>query len=276
MKKTYILIALAMVAALSMVSCKNNNKNTQEPTQEEVQEQKQALADSVLSVIDDLAVKFIESCDKGDFSLNLVLTDEEKMVKPDYLLDPSLASTFVTKSQKITALAYLFVDYLVLSAYDMPLEATNEAIAKLAAEVNYPADIDEMFNDCTTPPSNYIKQVYNAYKERNDLAAFWKFQYGILLETAYVISNNPELYYKYINDETNAAINEQWVDFENAVKLLAPYDEEISSINNLAADWFGNETEYDINEGYESIESAIATYKEYSDKYAEFRNLLLE
>jgi len=71
MKNTHILIAVAMVAALSMVSCKNNKKaESQEPTQEEVQEMKQALADSVLAEIDAIAEKLYDASSKS-FRLQL-------------------------------------------------------------------------------------------------------------------------------------------------------------------------------------------------------------
>ncbi len=106
MIKNNILIALAMLAVLTMVSCKNNNKKaqSQDPTQEEVQEMKQALADSVLAEIDAFVDEYIDASSKSFKIRDLELTENEKSVRPDYLLDPSVANNLVTRSQKINAL----------------------------------------------------------------------------------------------------------------------------------------------------------------------------
>jgi len=271
MKKSHILIATAIVAALSIVSCKNNNK-VQEPTHEEIQEQKQALADSMLSIIDNLVVKYQEAADNADFTLSFVLSDEEKIVKPDYLLDPGLASTFVTKDQKITALGYYLIDLIVLSAYDMPLDENKEAIAKLAAEVNYPADVDKIFNDFTIPASEILKQEYKVYKERNDLTTFWKIQLAICTEIAYIFSSNPDLYLKYIPYETNVGYNNQSQYLYEAIKQLAPYDEDMNVIYNCYVEWYGEGPGIDVNVGYETVESSIDSYKKDRDIYTKFRN----
>jgi len=91
-----------------MVSCKNNNKKTQSknPSQEEVQEMKQALADSVLAEIDAFADQYSDAASKAFRLQAMELTDDEKQVKPDYLLDPSLVSKFVTKSQNTMLWSY--------------------------------------------------------------------------------------------------------------------------------------------------------------------------
>jgi len=101
MKKITIL-TMAVLAVLT-ISCKNTK--TTEPTPEEIQAQKVALADSVLAQIDEYAEQFSKTRD--GYLLNLfALTDEEKIIKPDYLLEPSEVSKFITKTQKVNALAH--------------------------------------------------------------------------------------------------------------------------------------------------------------------------
>lgn len=271
MRKSFIFIAFAMVAALTVASCKNNRK-VKAPAADEILEQKQAIADSVLSVIDNLIVGYQEAADKGDISLELVLSDKDKMVKPDCFLDPNLAPTFVTKEQKTTALGYYLIDYIFRIAYDMPVEANKEAIFRLAADVNYPVNLDKLFDGSFVPSSDIIKQEYSVYKDRNDLASFWSLQFAFGTEIAYVLSFNPELYYKYISNETNAAYNSQGEYLYEAVKLLAPYDEEAKTIYDFYVGWYGEGSDIDIDDGYETIESSIVSYKEESDKYVQFRN----
>jgi len=140
MKRTFQFLAFVAICSAMMVSCKNTKQS--EPTLEEIQTQKVALADSVLAKIDAFAGKFIDASE-GDFRIvNFELNEEEKMVKPDYLLDPSFANTLVTKSQKVNALAIFLVELTVREIYDMPLEETQEVMAKLAVEIDHPVDVN--------------------------------------------------------------------------------------------------------------------------------------
>jgi len=277
MKKSLIPIAVAMVAALTVVSCKNNRKaQSQQPAQEVIQQQKQALADSVLAIIDGLVEKYQEACDKGDFSLNLILSDEEKMLKPDYLLDPSLAPTFVTKDQKITALGYYLADYPVRNAYGMPLDASKEVILKLATEVNYPFDVYKMFADQTIPTSEIVKYEYNAYKERNDLATFWKIQYRILLEIEYLFVKNPELFMGKITEDQNQAITDSWEYFYEAISIYADSDEEMKYIKEHIAAVVGEYSLEEIDALFKTKESAIDACKKDVLHYIDRRNAFLQ
>jgi len=134
MKRTLTLIALVAICCAMMVSCKNTK--TTEPTPEEIQAQKVALADSVLAEIDAFADEYMLASDNAFFIADYELTEEEKLVKPDYLLEPSFANTLVTKSQKVNALAFYLADIQVRKLYDMPMEEAKEVIAKLAIELN--------------------------------------------------------------------------------------------------------------------------------------------
>jgi len=276
MKKTHILIALAMLAALSMVSCKNNNKKTQsrEPSQEEVQEMKQALADTVLAQIDALADYYWDQSSKTFRIKGLTLTDAEKAVKPDYLLDPSFASTLVSKSQKINALSIYLAELSVRRIYDMPCDQVKEVIAKLAAEVNHPIDTDLLIGD--TPTSEKFKKEYEICKERGDVAYFWHFQFANVIEITYIIANNPELFLNRITEEQWQAFRAKIITTRNVVENLAKYDEEMSQLREI---WNKNKiyASHDEAEGINSNKETIIKYHiANKDKYIARRNALLQ
>jgi len=274
MKKSYILIALAMVAALSVVSCKCSSNKSQEPTQEEVQEMKQALADSVLAEIDEIAERYWDAQGKSSIIQSTILTDEQKMIKPDYLLDPSVANTLVTKSQKINALAISVVDIAVCKVYDMPYEELQEAAAKLAADLNVPFDVQ--FSNGNAPLSEKIKATYNACKERGEVSLFWQFENAGIYETNYIISQSPEVYLGKITDEQWQAFYKARHARLDAVAKLAKYDEEMALLAEFSNNNKVKASIEDKNRKNQSIEFAKHFYSANKDKYATKRNALLQ
>jgi len=120
---------------------------TAEPTPEEIQAQKVALADSVLTQIDAIANQIFDAGSNSVRFKSMELTENVKMIKPDYLLDLSIANQLVTKSQKVNALGIYIVDYSIRTIYDMPLDEAKEVIIKLATEVSSSFDVEEYINE---------------------------------------------------------------------------------------------------------------------------------
>ncbi len=275
MKNTHILIALVLVAALLMVSCRNNKKiQSQELSQEEVQEMKQALADSVLAQIDTLAEQFLDASSQTFNLKTMELTKAEIIVKPDYLLDPSVASTLVTKSQKINALAIYTIELGIRQLYQMPSNDIEEVIAKLAADVNHPIDTDFLTSDATR--SEKIRREYEICKERGDIAYFWQYQYALVTEISYILAQNPELYFRIITGE-------QWraycrlVDFKlNAIKKLAEYDEEMAQILEFRNKYRVSNPNQEKERIDHSIETVYQFHIANKDKFIAKRNALLQ
>jgi len=274
MKRTLTLIACVAICCAMTVSCKNGKKS-QEPTQEEVLAAKQALADSVLAEIDAVINDYFEaSANSIDFGL-MSLTEAEKLVKPDYLLDPKEANNFVAKSQKASALGIYIVDYSIRRMYDMPMEETKEAIAKLAAELNHPLDENDFSNfDMTV--SEKIKKEYAECKERGDMAYFWQFHNAAVIETGYIISQNPELFFKKVSEE-------QWKMFRNRIDILnealaklAQYDEETAQLWGLMRSHRTTSNDEERSSINQSVESAKQHRIGNKDKYIARRNALLK
>lgn len=271
MKKLSLFIAFAMLAAFTMVSCNNKQK---EPTQEEVQEMKQALADTVLAQIDAWVDEYITTSEKGVTIRGFELTEKEKQVKPDYLLDPAEANKFVTKTQKVNALAIYVVELGLRNVYDMPVEDAKAAIVKLAAEVNYPIDINKLGSN--VPLSELIKSEYEKCRENGDLALFWQFENAIVYETHYNLANNSELFFSKITEK-------QWRNFcqrrstrINAIKELAQYDEEMAALLEFCTKNRVSKSDEERNARDSSIECAKQFYIANKDKYIAKRNALLQ
>ncbi len=275
MKKSFIFIfiALAMIAALTLVSCKNKQKS-QEPTQEEIQSQKQALADTVLAKIDEFAGQYWDNYSKSFRFRTLELTDAEKIVKPDYLLDPSVANTLVTKIQKINALAIYEMEQAIRKLYDMPCDDVKEVIAKLIVDIDCPLSIDYLLGE--SPVSEKIKALYDACKERGDLALFWQYEEAIGTEINYLLIQNPDLFFSKMTEE-------QWQNYYSArcycfeaVDELAKYDDEMAALQ----EFMHNKWSLTDDDESARLNATIASAKEYriaqKDLFVAKRNALLQ
>jgi len=272
MKRTLSLIVFIAICSAMMVSCKNTR--TADPTPEEIKQQKQALADSVLADIDALAEQFYNTQSKSFKLKSMELTEEEKMVKPDYLLDPSVASNFVTKSQKVNALAIYAVERIVRTLYDMPCDEVTEVVAKLAAEINHPIDADYMTSEA--PESEKMKRDYEICKERGDLAYFWQFQYAVMSELSYIVASNPELFYSKITEEQWQIFCSRFMTIEESVEKLAEYDEEMSQLLEYKNKYEPYPSEAQIDIVNQTIETAIQFHIANKNKYVARRNALLQ
>jgi len=273
MKRTLTLIACVAVCCAMMASCKS--AKTAEPTSEEIQAQKVALADSVLAEIDALAEQFYDTQSKSFSIKSMKLTDAEKMIKPDYLLNPSVASTLVTKSQKINALAIYFVELSVRMLYEMPCDEVKEVIARLAAEVNHPIEGESLMSNA--PASDKIKREYEICKERGELAYFWQFKDALIVEIDYIMSQNPELFFNNITEEQWQAFHSGRLIRRKAIVELAKYDEEMAIVLNQSDK---NKITVSSDEELKRILQSKDSVKQFriatKDKYTARRNALLQ
>jgi len=273
MKRTFQFLALVAISSAMMVSCKNNK--TTEPTPEEIQAQKVALADSVLAQIDAFANNFIDASTRSFDFVSFELTEEEKLVKPDYLLEPEDANKFVTKSQKVNALAIYIVDLPIRKMYDMPMDETKGVIAKLAAELNHPLTPDDVF-DFDVSMSEKVKKEYEVCKERGELAYFWQFHNAILIEIAYVIGQNPELFFSKITEEQWQAFMKRTNEENYAMRELAKYDEEMADVLEI----FNKNRVVSSDEEKAKVSASIESEKQFrlanNDKFIAYRNVLLQ
>jgi len=237
MKRTFQFLALVAICSAMMVSCKNKQS---EPTPEDIQAKKVALADSILAQIDVLAEQYFIATD-GSFNFAVFeLTEQEKLVKPDYLIETSQLNNLVTKEQKANALGILIIDIIVKSLYDMPKDEYSEAITKLALELNHPYD-DRMKSKDELPSAKW-RRLYNTCKENGDVAYFWQSTYAMITE------------------DQMLEFQIRWGTVIGAMRELAQYDETISDLYNKYQSTRVSKSTEDAKVIYGDIESTKQTY----------------
>jgi len=229
MKKiSFFAVALA---AMTFVACGGNKSanEAQEAEAEKSFEQEQVEAkiklelDSLSSELTKLEkLPFLEVGENG-----LQLTEQEKQVKPNYLLSPSVAENATTLAEKYRALSALCVDQKIAAMYDMPTDEYQAAIAKLAADIDDPSfkAIDDVTNIHETS-----QKLYEAMNANGRINYYWQMVAGSLIEEFYVLSNNSEKFISAFNDETATATTFRIVLLDEAVGRLASYDPEFESV----------------------------------------------
>jgi len=274
MKKLILILVVAMVA---MTSCKNTNKQVEpEPSQEQIDAMKVELSEDVMAKIDEYAQKYIDSHKdvRTIFSHTFdVMTESQKMVKPDYLLDLSTVDNLMTKSQKTAALAIILCEIEFRKAYDMPVEEAKEAAAKLMVELNHPTQLED-YRDLTV--SEKIKREYETCKENGDIYYFWQFEAALVTEVQYLIAQNPKQFFGNITEEQYALYAEQINILLNACTELAPYDSEIAYVLNNG---FKGAVILPLGQIPEPVSTAEKAIQFYNANYADFvdsRNSLLK
>jgi len=226
----------------------------------------------MLTRIDALFEAYSSASDNSFRMKNILLSDKEKLIKPDYLLDLSVAKTLVNKSQKLFALAIYSEESVIRRAYDMPMEEVKNTMAKLAAEVNYldPSDIE---NDA--PVSEWIRKEYEACRVRGELTYFWQFQYALLVEIDYLLAQAPDILFSRISEEKWLYSRARVKYTYEAIQALSEYDEEVAVLYKEIQ----SKPKYSSIEEFDAANRTIEEAKQFrianKDKFIARRNALL-
>lgn len=244
MKKTFLPAFVAIFAAcLSSCACNNTNESENED-QQAVTSSQNALTDE----INQEAVKvefenlkaatakikmapFVSSAKDG----RVVLTEKEKMVKPDYLINPSIVNKLTTLTQKYHATAMLAADLVIAELYQMPLVDIKEAIAKLLLDIN-----DDAFTNFANTPwidlegASYafqylIEDEYAAGRE----CLFWDALAASLVEQLYIMTRNVDKFMPMFTDETVEEFTFNFICLHEGLLTMTNSNEEMSSLNKV-------------------------------------------
>lgn len=216
-------LAIALAICLAVTSCFNRQKSkNEEPAKSEAELMAEAVVkiqlDSIAEEIGKLQpVGLVEGIKNGE----VILTDSEKAVKPDYLADPAYAKNLQTLAQKYRAVAILGVDSEVAKLYDMPTADYDAALKKLYADINDPA-IKE-FNESKTLQVA-IEKCYDTAKANKREYFFWEAATAALVEQAYVASRNIDKFIVAFDDKSAS-------DFSYNVILLTAAIDRLASLN---------------------------------------------
>ena len=228
MKKLSLIAAV--FAAMAFAACGGNKsaQNTEEKDSVKSFEQEQIEAsikmhfDSLASEIGKLKQMPVVSKDG-----QIALTSEEKQVKPDYLLDLVAAENAMTLSEKYRVLSAIEVDKEIAKLYDMPVDAYDQAIAKLAAEINDPSfkAIDDAANIYEASEA-----LYDAMNANGRINYFWQIVATSLVEQLYITSQNTDKFIASFTDDAAANVTFRIILIQDALNRLTEYDSEVTPV----------------------------------------------
>ena len=223
-------LAIALAICLAVTSCFNRPKNK---TEEHVKTEAELMAEAVVKIqLDSIAeeigklqpVGLVECIKNGE----VILTDAEKAVKPDYLADPAYAKDLQTLSQKYRAVAILGVDAEVAKLYDMPTADYDAALKKLYADINDPAI--KAFNEYKTLQVA-IEKSYDMSKENGREYFFWEAATAALVEQAYIASRNIDKFIVAFDDKSASDFSYNVILLTDAIDKLASTNSEYAKLN---------------------------------------------
>ena len=221
----------AIIAAMAFTACGGNKgAQTAEETdsikafeQEQVEAKIKLELDSLAAEVGRLKnLPIVRGGEDG-----VQLTAEEKKVKPDYLLAPSVAEDATTVAEKYRILSALSVDKAVANLYEMPVEEYEAAISKLAADINDPSF--KVVDDASTIFETGQK-LYDAMNENGRINYFWQLVASSLVEEIYVITQNTEKFITAFDDDSAANVTFRIVLLSDAVSRLSEYDPEFEPV----------------------------------------------
>ena len=238
--KRITVLALA-IAMICLPSCKNNKKTTTDTTAAELASKEQ-IAEATLSVdVQNLmesakkikAAPFVSASKDGRINL----TAKEKMVKPDYLLNPAAASKLVTLSQKYRYTSMLATDLVIANLYEMNTNDIREAIAKLLVDIN-----DNGFTDFANTPWEDLEGASDAMKflveeeyEAGRETYYWEAVAASLVEQIYIVTRNIDKFMPMFTDEAAADVTYNFVCVHDGLTSLVQQNEEMASLNEALA-----------------------------------------
>lgn len=252
MKKLAFVIAAC--AALA-VSCRSNSstQNTFKGKIDDgiIEDTRAELTQEVQEMLDGIAGSYNDTDNNGLSLVDVItanLTDKQKLVKPDYLLEPERVQELVSYGQKVNALAILASERPVRLAYGMSVTEVDAEIAKLLTDVNHPVDI-ETLRSASLP--EMVKKTYEACKEADNLCYYWLFCLNFENSLMYLLSHNVDTFFDGIDDTQYIAFNNRRYNCIKAARKLSEYDSYIASALEL----------YDMNRGDETDEAEFVALK---------------
>lgn len=238
-KLTFIVLACALIA---LPACKNQKKSTEtSAAKTELSQQDQQTVEALKVNVQELIASakkikistFATASKEG----KIQLSDKEKMVKPTYLLNPSIAADALTLSQKYRTIAVLNTDKSVAELYDMPTDGYDTAINKLLADINDNAltnlkNVDWSDANAVQPAfAAVVDAEYEAGRANN----LWESIAISTVEELFVVTQNLDKFMPMFTDESAADITYRFVLVHDGIQALVDSNEEMKSLNEVLA-----------------------------------------
>lgn len=271
MKACSLLIIFTTCAILA-ASCGNNRSAGTQGSG--INGEKIELAENILASLDSLE----QICDGNGNGFDDILDritstiiGDRRLVKPDYLLDPSDVRNLLSNRQKVNALAILLTERPIRKAYGMPVREVDEAIARLCIEVGHPVSIgkDLSFSEITGI-------TYQACKENDELCYFWLFDSAVQNNLLYLISFNSGTFFSNITPEQYRIFVTRLFAISKAARKIAEYDSEMAiAIAMHEKNWEFQDIE-EAEAALSTIEDGKAMIARRQKDYIGYRNWALQ
>ena len=228
MKKLSILAAV--FAAIVFSACGNKTAQNVESADSTKSFEQSQIEANIKMQIDSIAVEFSKIDQPPFFKTTkegIQITEEGKLVKPNYLLAASVAEEAVTLAEKYRVMTALSIDKKVAELYEMPTEDYEKAIGKLAAEINDPS-----FKVLENPGAVFetTSALYQEMEKNGRINYFWQIAAAALVEQLNVISQTQDQFLTPFTDETAANVTYRIILILDAVNRLSQYDPEIEPV----------------------------------------------
>lgn len=230
--KKYLIVA---AAALLLAACTGKKKAQDAPAEEAQLPFEEVQIMKGMSVrLDSLTEQFARIKPFGIFTKTedgaVALTEEEKMVKPDYLMNPAeLADKLDNLSMKYRACAVYQDDQVVAKVYDME-DVYTAPLTKLLVEINDPSQkyAIEHAND-----ANVKEVVFKMAEESGRLGYIWQAAASGIIENLYILNQNQEKFLVSFTDEDAENVTFNVVCLVEAYAELAEIDPQFKNIYNV-------------------------------------------
>lgn len=222
----------AIIAAMAFTACGGNKSAQNAEATDSIKSFEQTQIEEKIKIeLDSLAAEVgkLKSLPIVQSENGIQLTAEEKQVKPDFLLAPAVAEEAATLAEKYRILSALSVDKRIAALYDMPTEEYDQAISKLAADINDPSfkAIDDAATIFETG-----QNLYDAMNENGRINYFWQLTGASLVEEIYVLTQNTDKFIAAFDDDAAANVTFRIVLLSDAISRLAEYDPEVEPVAN--------------------------------------------
>ncbi len=209
------ILLLSATVALALISTSCGNKRPKMPQlsnyvqDSTLQADLEKQVDSLFSLISaKLPTHPFIDIKNGKFTL----TEQQKKVRPTYLLPLDKADNLQTFSQKNIALKLYVIDRAVAEMYGMSTEGYDAVIAELIADVNiqefpFRAGIDWQSPEAPKVFLERTNAVIREQKEKGQLNYFVERVAASLIECSFLLSQAPEVYSEVLTDQDLADLS---------------------------------------------------------------------
>ncbi len=161
----------------------------------------------------------------------ITLTDDEKKVKPDYLINPAdIMDKLESLSLKYRAMVVMDMDKTISDLYEMP-DVYSEPVSKLTAEVNDPA-VKYLYENGLDAEDS-MKTIYAIEEENGRANYFWEAAATGIIEQLYILTKNEDKFLATFTDKDAEDITYRISILVDLYEDLSDYNLELRKLYNV-------------------------------------------